>query len=123
MCDLGARQIERSHRLGRATRRRNLVQNADRSRAENDDALRTPGASPSHHDIGDILGGSSGDLDSLQLVRSEETNRPAVGRPEWAGTRMSVPARGFASSESSARTQSINFPFREDGERELAAIR
>src|SRR5580700_7262276 len=85
MCGLGARNIERSYRLGRATRRRNLVQNADGPGAEKDDVLRTPGASPSHHNIGDIQGRSSGNVDSLQLRWSEETNRPAIRRPEWVG--------------------------------------
>ena len=69
MCDLGTRRIEGSHRLGCATRRGNLVQDTHRPRAEHDDSFGTPGASPAHHDVGDISGGPSADLDGLQLVR------------------------------------------------------
>src|SRR6202167_3037524 len=122
MCGLGARQIERSHRMGRATCRRNLVENADWPRAENDDSFRTPGASASHHDIGDILGGSSSDIDSLQLGWSEETNGSAVGRPEWAGWEVR-PGQRLCLQRIQHPNPKHQFPVQKGREGKRAAVR
>src|SRR5215472_4365826 len=97
MCYLRARRIEGSGWLGLAACLGHLIQGADRPRAEHNGSVGAPCSTASHYDIGDVLGGSSCNLNSLQLVwDSEKTDGPAVGRPERvrsifrSGQRLSV---------------------------------
>src|ERR1700686_4110380 len=80
--DLTAGSVERRHLLRYSSPCCNPMKRADGPWTEYDNSLAIPGASSSQNDIRYVAAWSAAGLDDLQLRRREESNRPAVRRPE-----------------------------------------
>src|ERR1700722_21031630 len=111
MCSLGVRNIERSHRLGRDTRRRDLVQNAE---GWGQKTITSSGLQAPPRPTTTSATSRAGPPATSTVFSLDGVKKPIdrLSGDQNGLDANSVPARGFASSESNARTQTINFPFK-----------